>query len=827
MFNFRSVRFKLIFIFSMFAAIILLIIAIFLWYGYKTGQIEKNIAELNKLNLTSKDILITESNFTIYETINPNFFKTGKSTYIDRYQALLADFNSHLISLEKNLEFPKALKTKFKSISEMRSEVNKLQQKFDAYIIAITKRGFKDDGLEGDMRKIVHDLEGYKQLDLAKLLMIRRHEKDYLLRKEEAYIVKLKEAIQSFQMDVRQKIKEPFLQAKVIGLSEEYFKIFLEIFEMDKLLGLQGKSEGLRNEISAGMSEIERDLDTLNQYMSKYSLDQKKQINTLLIIIVLILLVIGLFLIGIVIRSLGRSIGRLSKSINTVIQLNFSKEARISTIKTGDEIEKLSEDVTLMLEKVHQRTDEVLDQKEVINQAYQRIELLSKIGKKITNELDIHKIIHMFYDNLIPLIDATVIAVGIYEESQNALQFYGNDGEKIASSLDSLEDEHLFSVQCFKFKKRIFVENLSTEEEAFVYDASRKSIIYEPLVTGNKKLGVITVQHVQPFRYQEYHRDTLRNIAIYTAIALDNAQVYEILQQQSNQLHLKNDELIVSEEELKQVAEELSTQRDLLEEQNNDILSSITYAKGIQQAIVPSKLRIKESIQDFFIIFKPRDLVSGDFYWFAQKGSKIILAAIDCTGHGVPGAFMSMIGNQLLNHIVHDREIFRPDKILNEMHKGIRYALKQNETGNRDGMDVTLIVIDQSNNQIEYAGANNSLIYIQDGQLSKINGDKMPIGGEQREIERIFTPHSISLLSVEDQVRLPTMLYLYSDGYQDQFGGPKGKKFLSTRLRAILLEIHSKTMEEQKEILNRNLKDWMAQSNQSQIDDIMLMGLRV
>lgn len=278
-------------------------------------------------------------------------------------------------------------------------------------------------------------------------------------------------------------------------------------------------------------------------------------------------------------------------------------------------------------------------------------------------------------------------------------------------------------------------------------------------------------------------------------------------------------------EELAKSKEEIAVQNKLLEgtfreldDAYSNITSSINYAKRIQEAMLPQLDRIESVFNDCFVLFKPRDIVSGDFYWFTQKEDRIILAAIDCTGHGVPGAFMSMIGNDLLHQIVETRRILFSDRILHELHDGVRKILKQETTENRDGMDVALCVIDLHKKTLEYSGAHNPMFIIQNGRPQFIKADKMAIGGYQREGRRDFKRYVFSL----DK---PTTFYIFSDGYQDQFGGPSGRKFMVKRLRQILHEIHDRPMHKQKRILDKIINFWMR--DHPQIDDILIIGAKI
>lgn len=287
--------------------------------------------------------------------------------------------------------------------------------------------------------------------------------------------------------------------------------------------------------------------------------------------------------------------------------------------------------------------------------------------------------------------------------------------------------------------------------------------------------------------------------------------------------------------------EELARQKAMIEKQNRDITSSINYAQRIQQALLPTYDQLVSYIPNAFIMFRPREIVSGDFYWFAAYGGQgvaankqnrhmialpnipksdfgFLIAAVDCTGHGVPGAFMSMIGLNLLDVIVRSG-LTQPNLILNELHKQVRHLLKQENNDSRDGMDMALVRIHGNGRTIDYAGAKNPLIYISNNECHMIKGDPVPIGGLQKEEKREFTLHSITIDS-------PTSLYLFSDGYIDQFGGPENLKFTSKRFKETLQNIHHYPMVVQQEQLETTLDDWMGKEN-FQIDDVLVIGLQL
>jgi serine phosphatase RsbU (regulator of sigma subunit) len=311
-------------------------------------------------------------------------------------------------------------------------------------------------------------------------------------------------------------------------------------------------------------------------------------------------------------------------------------------------------------------------------------------------------------------------------------------------------------------------------------------------------------------------------------VALEERRV--LLEKQSTELKEKNEELTVlneaissQNEQILEANEELTVLNEAISKQKNEILDSITYAKKIQAAMLPPEQYFQEILNDVFILFKPRDIVSGDFFWIKHVKQYVILAAADCTGHGVPGAFMSLLGISFLNEIVQRREITQANQVLNELRKQIRNSLRQHGQAeeSKDGIDMALCVIDQKNNTLQYSGANNPLYLIRDKngapELTEFKADRMPLGYYQGRF-KTFTNKDI-------QLEYGDVFYLFSDGYIDQKGGKNNKKFLSRKFKDLLIEIHQEPMREQKNILDKTIADWMGDN--SQIDDILVIGVRV
>jgi serine phosphatase RsbU (regulator of sigma subunit) len=244
---------------------------------------------------------------------------------------------------------------------------------------------------------------------------------------------------------------------------------------------------------------------------------------------------------------------------------------------------------------------------------------------------------------------------------------------------------------------------------------------------------------------------------------------------------------------------------------NKDILDSITYAKRIQLSILPPDI----PFDNVFILFKPKDIVSGDFYWITSAGGKEFLAAVDCTGHGVPGAFMSFIGYTSLNKIVIEQGIYQPATILNRLNEEVAHTLHQKgEDIVNDGMDIALIAYDPATNQLDYAGAFNPLVLIRKGEILETKADRFAIGRATGK-DKQFTNHTV-------QLEKNDAVYLYSDGYGDQFGGPEGKKFKTSNLKELFVSIQDKSMDKQREVLDSTIEKW--RQGHEQIDDILVMG---
>jgi serine phosphatase RsbU (regulator of sigma subunit) len=252
---------------------------------------------------------------------------------------------------------------------------------------------------------------------------------------------------------------------------------------------------------------------------------------------------------------------------------------------------------------------------------------------------------------------------------------------------------------------------------------------------------------------------------------------------------------------------------------NKEMIDSINYAKEIQNAVLPKESYIQQFFSETFLINMPKDIVSGDFYWCSQSGSKFIVAVGDCTGHGVPAALISMMGYTKLNHIVNILGLTKPSHILEQLDVEIREAFKKedNEHIIPDGMDIAICSIDRKNNTVEFSGANRPLYYLKNDNLEIIKGSKKSIGSISEDLDKDFKNHIISKDTMDS-------IYLFTDGFMDQFGGVQGKKFLCKRFRELLSSTHIYTMKEQKELLINALNEWKGEREQT--DDICVLGIK-
>jgi transcriptional regulator with GAF, ATPase, and Fis domain len=462
-------------------------------------------------------------------------------------------------------------------------------------------------------------------------------------------------------------------------------------------------------------------------------------------------------------------------------------------------------------ERVAERTKEVILQKEQIEKSHENTRLLSKIGQHIISNVNFNAIFGELHENISKLMNADCFGVRIYHEKLHQIEYRYEmeNGESFDPISVSMDNDDNYSVWCVKNKKEIFInDNLHeyhkyTKKIVVPSGDMPSSLLFCPMMIGERVIGVITVQSFEKNAYLPLHMDVLKTLGTYTAIALENANLVENL-----------------EEKVEERTKEVVKQKEIIEETNKHITDSIKYAKRIQEAFLPTESMVNALLKSAFVLYKPKDIVSGDFYWIEKKDNKVLFAVVDCTGHGVPGAFMSIIGFNALNQIVNEYNYTKPSEILTQLNKSISTTLSQKveDSKIRDGMDVALCLLDLENLTLEFSGAFSPLFILRDGEVLKTKGDKHPIGNFVGAEDFEFTNHEIQLMQGDK-------LYIFSDGFVDQFGGAGGKKLKYNAFRNLLTENHQKTMLDQKTAINNFFETWRA--GYEQIDDVCMIGVSI
>ncbi|QNL22469.1 SpoIIE family protein phosphatase [Hyphobacterium sp. CCMP332] len=323
-------------------------------------------------------------------------------------------------------------------------------------------------------------------------------------------------------------------------------------------------------------------------------------------------------------------------------------------------------------------------------------------------------------------------------------------------------------------------------------------------VVGNNEITTLSEKfNLMLERLEESYNDLERKVIERT----------KEISQQKEEIEAQRDTLVQNNHHLEQAYHEI-------EEQKKRITDSIRYAQRIQRVILPPKEYVNNILPEAFIIYLPKDIVSGDFYWVTDNEDFINFAAVDCTGHGVPGAFMSLVGNNNLNSAIRNVEEIKPSLILESLNKGVTNVLRQREEDSeiKDGMDIALCSIDKNRNKLQFAGAYRPLYFVRKGALTEIKGDKNPIGGGELAQAKTFTNHEFELEKGD-------CVYIFSDGFTDQFGGPDGKKFMPKQLKKILSSVSKEPIDIQEKTIRKAFNDW--KGDEEQLDDVLIIGLRI
>lgn len=593
--------------------------AVNMWFDDRKDSIEKIVETLTRIDRNTQIASRLEKDFFTDEMISIRFFQTGESPYLEKRQEIVQEIQAELSQL---------LDLELIEIFEITNEIRILKQRVREYdivfqsLLNLTKeRGFKDYGLEGQMRRYIHDIEEKLPFESARLLTIRRHEKDFIIRKDTAYYRALRAAVPLLAEEIRTKVQTKNEQKNLLELLEKYENVFGLLVQMEARIGFD-HYQGTKKDLNLIANDIDSKIARINEAILDKAETMHRNITRMLLIAFALGAVANIFLAFYSTQILSRPIMNLSSAIHEVIKSDFSEEIPMLNIDTKDEISRLAKDFVFMIQKVQVSLSEV---------------------KEKSNKI----------------------------EQKQAL-----------------------------------------------------------------------------------------------------------------------------------------------------LIDSIRYAQKIQEAILPDEEDVRPFIGDYFVIYRPLHGVSGDFYWFLNRYEKNFVAVVDCTGHGVPGAFMSMIGHTLLTKVVAQDKIFDPAKILEALHEEIRIALHQQGNRNDDGMDIGLCMyeeLDENIFHVVFAGAKSAFIYSHDHEVLQVKGANRTIGGRHKPEARGFENYEISLKKGE-------MLYLYSDGFTDQ-QNLEGEKYSKKRLRSFVENIWQEDLTWQKTALETEFENFLGA--QAQRDDITVLGLRL
>ncbi len=467
---------------------------------------------------------------------------------------------------------------------------------------------------------------------------------------------------------------------------------------------------------------------------------------------------------------------------------------------------------------------------EALRHYRQRIELteksrilteLNRASLSLIGEINLQKLLHKLMRIMIDNANAANAFIILEGENGPSIEAEGHGG-RYETKFESQDITDFSPVcpaiveYCRTTKETVVLGDAANEGVFSAHPYIRKngcrSILCAPLVYQGILFGLLYLDNPEKTHAFNVHNlELFRLLSAPAAIAIQNAKLYAELERKV-------------EERTREVNEqkaEITRQRDLIKQKNDDIIASIQYARRIQDAFLPKNHEIKNAFPQSFVYYKPKDVVSGDFYWFSQRLSKVIIAAADCTGHGIPGAFMTVMANTLLRQIVELEGLFKPEEILLQLHIRVRVALQQEnpqEGGNKDGLDMALCQIDIHRKKMLFAGANRPLVLIRGGEVVEFKPDRHGVGGVQYEQSREFTCHSIDLLEGD-------VIYLFSDGYPDQIGEEINKRFLSRRFYTLLQEIHHYELDRQRLLLDAEFRRWRGDVEQT--DDILVIGLKI
>ncbi len=449
--------------------------------------------------------------------------------------------------------------------------------------------------------------------------------------------------------------------------------------------------------------------------------------------------------------------------------------------------------------------------KEAYDYIYRSFVLTSSIGELFDLQ-DVYLSLGNLYEKSdIPLADSLGGKLGTNEQMRLRSLYYYRQYIAIHDTLFSNDSKkHLVQIEMnYEFDKKEMITKAENK---------RQRIMIWSVV-----LGLIFVLFFAGYIFRSLHITRIQKNTIEEQKQLVDAK-NEILNQQNEEISSQRDEIEAQRDEIEAQRDTVTVQKEIIEVIHKKVSDSIIYAKRIQEAVLPSSKYADTILNDHFILFKPKDVVSGDFYWATKINEWLIFAVADCTGHGVPGAFMSMLGISFLNEIVRKKEILQASEVLEQLRFSVIEALKQSfEVGRpKDGMDIALCILNLNTHEMQFAGANNSIFVLSGDtkELAEIEADRITVAISHN--IKPFTNHII-------QLQKGDIIYLATDGYEDQFGGIENKKFQKVKIKQLLVENQNKPLLKQKEILDNIIEAWMNCNEKKieQTDDITIMGIKI
>lgn len=429
-----------------------------------------------------------------------------------------------------------------------------------------------------------------------------------------------------------------------------------------------------------------------------------------------------------------------------------------------------------------------------------QLKTISEIALQINASLNISSVMDLIYQNISKEMSISFFFISSYSESEDTIkiEYCVKNGQVVQEEFNTKSNNpNSLTAFTIKSKEEVIISDLSLDYPKYLSgkpqlhgkeDLWCESVLMFPLIIQNKIIGLFSVQSENKYSYTIENVALLRLLGPFIGIALNNANLFS----------------------------SLSAKNKIIEEKNKDITDSIRYAKHLQNGILPSQDFINDHIPNNFVLYKPKDIVAGDFYFSEQVDNFLFVAVADCTGHGVPGAMVSVVCCNALTRSVKEFKVTDTGQILDKTRELVIETFAKSNSGIADGMDISLLCIDKQNKMVFWSGANNPLWYIQGNDFKQIKANKQPIGKCDNQVP--FTTHQIEYTD-------NTIFYLFTDELADQFGGPNGKKFKYKQFAELLSSIHDRPLQEQADTINRTFETW--KTSLDQVDDICVVGLKL